>query len=333
MEKGGGTTAITLNIPPANRSNLVFTKVTCRNRTLEAIIDTGAEISVISPKACELLNINSLQNWEGPLLIMANGTRAQPNGTVTLEMVIGSTPVTAVAAVLPINGFDLLLGNNALRQLRTVQIEYDPEGAAVFSNNPESEPKAVSASTPTIVSRESRTIPALSMVTVAVEVQENEIEFLNLQLIIEPCNKILVTKGFSVGHLLLPFGENPCIANIKLVNFSRTDQWLNRGTVLGKFGTVEVMGRELDEADRPNEPVVGLLSIADPTTPFADVINKQLPPADQCAVLHLLNRFSDCFASSNSDLGRSNIVQHRIDTTNSTPIHQPHIKAHGSSER
>ncbi|KZS00311.1 Uncharacterized protein APZ42_003423, partial [Daphnia magna] len=143
------------------------------------LLNTGAEISVISPKTCELLNINSLQSWEGPLLIMANGTRAKPNETVTLEMLIGSTPVTAVTAVLPINGFDLLLGNNALRQLHTVQIEYDPEGAAVFSNNPESEPKAVSASTPTIVSRESRTIPALSMVTVAVEVQENEIDFLN----------------------------------------------------------------------------------------------------------------------------------------------------------
>ncbi|KZS07756.1 Uncharacterized protein APZ42_028454 [Daphnia magna] len=133
--------------------------------------------------------------------------------------------------------------------------------------------------------------------------------------------------GFSVGHLLLPFGENPCIANIKLVNFSRTDQWLNRGTVLGKLDTVEVMRKQLDEADRLNEPTVGLLSIADPTTPFADVINKQLPSADHRAVLHLQNRFSDCFASSNSDLGRSNIVQHRIDTMNSTPIHQPPYKS------
>ena len=117
MDKGGDSTAIAFAMPPLDRTKLVFTSVKCRNRIFEAIVDTGAEISVISPKTCKLLNLNTTQKWDGPFLVMANGTHARPEGSVALQIFVGTTPVYVNVAVMQINGFNLLLGNNALRQL------------------------------------------------------------------------------------------------------------------------------------------------------------------------------------------------------------------------
>ena len=74
MGKGGDATAIAFTMPPIDGSKLVFTTVKCQNRMFEAIVDTGAEISVISPETCKLLKLSATQDWDGPLLVMANGT-------------------------------------------------------------------------------------------------------------------------------------------------------------------------------------------------------------------------------------------------------------------
>lgn len=57
---------------------------------------------------------------------------------------------------------------------------------------------------------------------------------------IEPANKLLIDKGVSVGHLLLPKEELKDTVDIQVVNFSRVDQWLNKGTVSCSIFPVEI---------------------------------------------------------------------------------------------
>lgn len=137
--KRGESTVVVFNMPPPDRSNLVFSKVICRNNHVEAIIDTGAGITVISPEFCKYLNLVPKKQWEGPKLLMANGSIVCPEGSVTLEIIITGIPVYVEAAVLPINGYKLLLGNDALRQLESISIIYGEGGEAVFSVAPEAE--------------------------------------------------------------------------------------------------------------------------------------------------------------------------------------------------
>lgn len=70
---------------------------------------------------------------------MANGSIVCPEGSVTLEIIIAGIPVYVEAAVLPIYGYKLLLGNDALRQLESISIIYEEGGEAVFSVAPEAE--------------------------------------------------------------------------------------------------------------------------------------------------------------------------------------------------
>ena len=51
---------------------LVLKTVQCKGQVVEAVIDTGAAVTVISPQLAETL-VCSLAPWEGPKIIMANG--------------------------------------------------------------------------------------------------------------------------------------------------------------------------------------------------------------------------------------------------------------------
>ena len=55
---------------------------------------------------------------------------------------------------------------------------------------------------------------------------------------------------------------------------------------------------------------------------FDLVINKELDVSRRQVVCDLLKRYSDCFAVSKNEFGRSNMCEHVIDTGDSHPVHQ-----------
>lgn len=242
MDDRGSSTAVLFTMPPQNRSNLVFTKAECKNNHFEAIVDTGAGISVISPEFCKFLKLVPKERWEGPKLLMANGAVITPEAFVSLEIFVEETPIYIEAAVLAINGYKVILGNDALRQLDVIKIEYERDGATIFSANPgtELDVQGENGEMGTIRSEESRVIPAYSIVTVTMEVDTKPSYTSKTRQMIEPTNKLLIDKGVSVGHLLLSNEELKDTVEIQVVNFSRVDQWLNKGTVLGSIFPVEV---------------------------------------------------------------------------------------------
>jgi hypothetical protein len=60
---------------------------------------------------------------------------------------------------------------------------------------------------------------------------------------------------------------------------------------------------------------------------FGDVIYSELAPQEREMAECMLRRLSGCFASSDSDMGLSNLVQHSIDTADYKPIHQAPYKS------
>jgi hypothetical protein len=142
--------------------------------------------------------------------------------SVSLEICVEETPIYIEAAVLPINGYKVILGNDALRQLDVIEIEYERDGATIFSANPGIEPdvEGKKGEMGMIRSEESRVIPAYSIVTVTMEVDKKPSYTFKTRQMIEPTNKLLIDKGVSVGHLLLPNEELKYTVEIQAVNFS-----------------------------------------------------------------------------------------------------------------
>ena len=137
---------------------------------VEAIIDTGAGISAISPELFRLLKKPS-RNWDRRQLITVNNARVYPECCVDLTLQVDGILIKIQAVVLEINGFSLLLGNDALRQLKSFTVDYgQPEpvfltGGIDFDLDVEKREEL-----DRVVCFESQSIPARSMAFVSVEV-------------------------------------------------------------------------------------------------------------------------------------------------------------------
>ena len=217
------------------------------------------------------------------------------------------------AAVLEMNGFDLLLGNDALRKLGSIKIDYVNDGPAVLSTG--FDLGEVKGELYQMVCNESRSIPALSMIMLAVEgrgkASSNEISM------VKPNVKVMLDKGLT-DWVILPSEGIP--ATMRLLNLSTSRQWIAEGTVLGQIVGVKDV-HEIDGAtdECPEKPSTKL--------DFESVINKNLPPKQRVRATKLLRRNSKCFANSTSESGRSAIVEYCIDTKNHPPMHQPPYKS------
>jgi hypothetical protein len=65
--------------------------------------------------------------------------------------------------------------------------------------------------------------------------------------------------------------------------------------------------------------------------PFASRINSELTEEEKEKAVALLNRYSGCFARTPHELGRLNLVKHKIDTGEHLPLHQPPMRALGGN--
>ena len=114
-----------MNIPclTLNTSKLITEIVQCGDMIVKAVVDTGAVIAVISPKllACTKFQMTA---WEGPRIIMANGSTASPLGATMITIQLHNKIAKEKAVVMQMEGIDLLLGNDFLKQFGKLHIDY-----------------------------------------------------------------------------------------------------------------------------------------------------------------------------------------------------------------
>lgn len=104
-------------------SKLITETVQCGNMMVKAVVDTGAVITVISPKLLACTNFQ-ITEWEGPRVIMANGSTASPIGATLITVKLHNKVATGNAVVMQMEGIDLLLGNDFLKQFGKLHIDY-----------------------------------------------------------------------------------------------------------------------------------------------------------------------------------------------------------------
>jgi len=95
-----------------------------------AVIDTGADLTVVSPAWVECNNVR-MKPWEGPALHMANGEKAEVYGTVEIDVSNDRGKAAGTALVMKLIDHDLLLGNNFIRQFGKLEIVYSAENHMV----------------------------------------------------------------------------------------------------------------------------------------------------------------------------------------------------------
>lgn len=269
-------------MPQFDRSNLVLTSVKYNNHPIEAIIDTGAGITVVLPSLFKRLNLSLRNSWEGPLLVIANGAVVQPEGCVNLEVIVDGILICVEAAVMALNGYELLLVNNALRQLESAHIANSKGKNSFFSIKLGTGEMDKETNNGTVSSHTSLTVPTKSIITITVDVNRPIPCMRMTNKILEPSSKVFLENGYSVGRLLLPI-ELPNKLEIELANFSRAEQWLNKGTVLGCISPVNLVGDLPVNEDQPTKNI----ELSDEILRFENAASDKLSPDERRVGLEL----------------------------------------------
>jgi hypothetical protein len=170
---------------------------------VKAIIDTGSGVSLVSPKFCRMLGVDQYREWSGPRLLLMDGKTLVPNGSVKLRIYVEGRLVWIKAAVSEMNGFDLLLGNDALSQLGCFSVQYDEAGVRSFWTTTTTNEDPPRGKAGYIMNHDTISVPAFSMVYVNTVVPQ--LGGRNPGHLVEPSPKFMADKGVSIGRFLLNF--------------------------------------------------------------------------------------------------------------------------------
>ena len=147
--------------------------------------------------------------------------------------------------------------------------------------------------------------------------------------LIEPIPTLLLNLGVAAGRALV---DDDIIKILWIKNFSQRPQVLVKGTVValatavsgGDIAVAENMDlvRIAAVLETPVPPVAARELAPKPALDFENQINKELGVADRNKVLNTLSQFTDCFATSNLDLGKTDVIEFSIETGDAQPIYQ-----------
>jgi hypothetical protein len=166
-----------------------------------------------------------------------DGKELEPSGMVKLRIDVEGRSIWVTMAVSEMNGFDLLLGNDALSQLGCFSVQYNEAGVGSFSTTTSISEESPRGRASYIVNNETVSIPAFSMMHVEVVVPQ--LGGPNPGHMIESSPNVMADKGVSIGRLLLPSRVASGTHRFPLTNFSSSAQIVPAGMVIGKILSVD----------------------------------------------------------------------------------------------
>lgn len=165
-----------------------------------------------------------------------------------------------------------------------------------------------------VVASESFVVPARSEIITTCDVcVPDGVNFRSGLGIVEPRDCLITTNRSLVGRTLV---NNETRVPVRFMNLSQDPQTIYKGTNIGQLCPVEKVLETTKATDHQTNWSRELETLS-------EVTKYRLNQEQRKAVDKLLENYAFLFASSDNDLGRTNVVKHRIDTGDARPIKQP----------
>ena len=283
-------------------TNLVRDAVNCNGVLVSAVIDTGAAVTIVSPALVKSLNLRD-EGWTGQLITVATGQRVVPLGSVTVTVSNKNGVASGTALIMEMSGINLLLGNDFLRQFRSLTIEYGGDRPELTLGVEESLSNPVPAEVP-VEAKSLQSLPAHTLT--AVTIDRPTLANYGGPYLLEPSVNLLQAKSLTTGRTLLP--DQPTPGFVMMLNLAHSDTTIMPDTTLD---TVFPVSEPMTMQDTEAEPVNGI----DLTDTFAE----DLQPTDREELIKCFRKHSTCFASDDSDTGLCVRVEHDILTGDAAP--------------
>ncbi len=273
---------------------------------VKAVVDTGAVITIISPKLLKCTQF-ALESWHGPNIVMANGETVSPMGAAYITVTLHNKMAMGTALVLQMEDIDLLLGIDFLKQFGKLHIDYQASKTLITVGDlPLNliEPQNMElAKSRKIQTTDGVNIPAFSIRHVPI-VSPSGTE----TQLFTPSRRLMLNKALTVGHALLPAQAT----TVPIANISDQEVWLDKGSTLGTTQNYnkQVISCDFDEAlplpDVPEKTDEAQLRFFED---LEQAINADLSEEDRMTLKDMLKHHMSCFASNSKEVGRCTVAE------------------------
>ena len=280
------------------------------------LVDTGATASLLSRTIFDVMTKtnNTVSEVEGDVL-SANGTPLQVLGRTNVELKFADKAWVQNVIVAELNvdgilGMDFLVENQCIINLQTHALSISGmdhpirmEGTArtykvAVVNRISLQPMSETIVEGTLCPAEDGGLPFKAG-------------------IVEPTEKFLRSDYALLAKTLVRSQQT---IPLRIMNTTTSVRTINPGTVIGKFSPVEeMMSAGGDDADRtePSEDLPEHLK------DLYDRCTVNLTEGNKMKAKQLLIKYSRLFSATDEDVGRTNIVKHKINTGTHDPVKQP----------
>jgi len=290
-----------------------------RNRRINALIDTGSDIAVAGTdvakrhhwkvRPCELTSVT-----------VANGEPMMIAGIVKQYLSVGSNSKMFEMYISPdITGF--IIGIDWLKQqgkfvwdFRQQRIQFDNDEWIELQKETEQGCRRIYVEQDVI-------LPARQETLVPVRISHRsrmDIPFVGVM----ENRKIPNLGHVYSGRSIIPakFTE----LKVCVINTENRTQTLKKGTNLGTVEKAEIIEqRHSTESSDHIKAEEDSTERSDVICQMMDKLPGELTESHRSNVQHLLQKNEAIFSTGNYDIGRTHLVEHRIDTGNHRPVRQP----------
>lgn len=229
---------------PANKISLDI-PVLIDGRKMSALVDTGADYSILSGKLASVLKKVTLP-WNGAPVRTAGGHVVTPLGLCTARVEIRGAAFLATCLVLRECSRDLILGMDFLREYGAI-IDLRERCITFSTKRATAQTDVIGRRSALRVSDDSITIPPRASVMVSVKSDELE----NGEAIVEGNISMLLTQGICVARSLVELRDSQTA--VLVTNFTFEHRHIFRGTAVAyaepSTDIVECFASEVDTDD------------------------------------------------------------------------------------
>lgn len=291
-----------------SRSRVSDLDVLIDGRSVTALIDTGADFSVISGAFAEQLK-KVMTRWDGPVIRTAGGHLVLPTGRCTARVTVSGRTYPACFIVLQQCSRDVILGMDFLTEHRAI-IDLQSRQITLSTGQTIQSKTTLGHHAILRVLDEEVSIPPRSSVIIPVVTGNTE----DVEGVIEGNTQFLLDRQLGVARGIAYFKNGQ--ADVLVTNFGREHRHLNKGSTIGFLdevgdipGTFAISDQSHQDSSMQNQP------------PAFD-INPELPSDRQNQIRILLESYGHCFATS-SKVPKTPIAKHRIITSeHARPLRQ-----------
>jgi len=288
----------------------VYLQMNVNGINMKVLLDTGSDVTLLPAFAVKGAHIEQCSSK----ILAANCTSIKINGRATIDVKAGQHAFKLTGLVTDhvmevMIGIDFLQEREAIWNFKEGKIQFDGYEHRLGSKDQQTWCRRV-------VLQDDCIVPPRAEANVPTRIVYNDLSQIypkeHTQWSTEPH---VLKCGLQVSRVILPEDDDVNIP-VRVLNVKEHPVAIAAGTVVSPLEMVEVCADEQKSSETDTSRLDQLLA------EMVDRVDASVTESEKQQLLAILEEFRSAFSEGENDLGRTDVIQHTIDTGDSRPVRQ-----------